>query len=88
MGGPRFLFSGTVYDRGAATLQALRVKVGDRTFFRVLREWYADNRDGNVTTADFVRLAEKRSGRQLDAFFDAWLAATVRPADTAANGLG
>jgi aminopeptidase N len=79
VGGPEFLFSGTVYDRGAATLQALRVKVGDKTFFRIIREWYARNRDGNVTTADFVRLAEKRSGRQLDAFFDTWLYQPAKP---------
>ena len=43
------------------TLQALRGKVGDKTFFRILRDWYAQNKYGNVTTADFVRLAEKRS---------------------------
>jgi aminopeptidase N len=79
VGGPQFLFTGTVYDRGGATLQALRVKVGDRTFFRILREWYARNRDGNVTTADFIRLAEKRSGRQLDAFFDVWLYQPTKP---------
>lgn len=79
VGGPGFLFSGTVYDRGAATLQALRVKVGDRVFFRILREWYARNRDGNVTTAGFIRLAEERSGRQLDAFFDAWLYQPTKP---------
>jgi aminopeptidase N len=79
VGGPQFLFTGTVYDRGGATLQALRVKVGDRTFFHILREWYARNRDGNVTTADFIRLAEKRSGRQLDAFFDVWLYQPTKP---------
>ncbi|GAA4732362.1 M1 family metallopeptidase [Phytohabitans rumicis] len=79
VGGPAFLFTGTVYDRGAATLQALRVKVGDRTFFRIMRDWYARNRDGNVTTADFIRLAEKRSGTQLDAFFDVWLYQPVKP---------
>ena len=32
------LFSDSVYDRGAMTLQALRVEVGDATFFRILRE--------------------------------------------------
>ena len=35
------LFSDSVYDRGAMTLQALRVEVGDATFFRILRDWYA-----------------------------------------------
>lgn len=79
VGGAEFLFSGTVYDRGAATLQALRVKVGERTFFRILRDWYARNKYGNVTTADFVALAEKRSGKQLDTFFDVWLYRPVKP---------
>ena len=49
------------------TLQALRVKVGDETFFRILRDWYAQNRYGNVTTAQFIALAEAESGQDLDA---------------------
>ena len=48
-----------VYDRGAMTLQALRAKVGDRTFFGILRAWYRENRYRNVTTADFIALAER-----------------------------
>ena len=51
------------------TLQALREKVGDDVFFTILRSWYAENRNGNVTTADFIALAERVSGRQLDEFF-------------------
>ena len=62
-----------------ATLQALRAKVGDRTFFRILRDWFAQNKYGNVTTADFVRLAEKRSRMQLDNFFDVWLYQPTKP---------
>ncbi|HEU4423146.1 MAG TPA: M1 family metallopeptidase [Pilimelia sp.] len=79
LGGPAFLFTAPAYDRGAMTLQALRVKVGDPTFFRILRAWYAGNRDGNVTTADFIALAERRSGRQLDRFFRVWLFEPVKP---------
>jgi hypothetical protein len=41
---PSQLFHTPVYDRGAMTLQALREKVRDRTFFRILRAWYAENR--------------------------------------------
>jgi aminopeptidase N len=55
------------------TLQALRAKVGDRTSFRILRTWFRDNRDRNVTTADFIRLAERESGRNLRRFFRVWL---------------
>ena len=61
------------YNRGAMTLQALRVKIGDAVFFPMMRKWYADNRNGNVTTEDFMALAESESGQQLDAFFDVWL---------------
>jgi aminopeptidase N len=74
------MFSTPVYDRGGMTLQALRVKVGDATFFRILRDWYAQNRYGNVTTAEFIALAEAESGRDLDAFFQAWLYTPSKPA--------
>jgi hypothetical protein len=33
-----------------------------------------------VTTADFIALAERKTGRELDAFFDAWLYEEGRPA--------
>jgi aminopeptidase N len=73
------LFGGPVYDRGAMTLHALRTRIGDRAFFRLLREWTAENRYGNVRTADFVALAERISGQDLDAFFAAWLTGTSPP---------
>jgi aminopeptidase N len=38
LGSPVDLFNGVVYDRGAMTLQALREKLGDRVFFRILRD--------------------------------------------------
>jgi aminopeptidase N len=77
--GPAELFHTPVYDRGAMTLQALREKVGDEVFFKLLRDWYSQNRNGNVTTADFIAHAEGESGQQLDAFFDAWLFQEGRP---------
>jgi aminopeptidase N len=74
------LFHTPVYDRGAMTLQALRNEVGERRFFRILRLWYADNRYGNVTTADFIALAEEVADRDLDDLFGAWLYEEGRPA--------
>ena len=61
------------------TLQALREKVGDRTFFRSCATWYRENRDRNVTTADFIRARRARSGQDLDAFFDVWLFEEGKP---------
>jgi aminopeptidase N len=78
-GTPVHLFDGTIYDRGGLTLQALRKKVGDRTFFRILRDWAAQNRYGNVKTAQFIALAERDSGRDLTHFFDVWLYQPAKP---------
>jgi aminopeptidase N len=80
VGGAANLFNETVYDRGAMTLQALRVKIGDEAFFRTLRDWYATYRYDNATTADFVNVAERASGQQLDQFFEIWIYTPGKPA--------
>jgi aminopeptidase N len=84
--GPEQLFHTPVYDRGAMTLQALREKIrDDAIFFGILRDWYSQNRatsvtaDQTVTTADFMALAEQKSGLDLDHFFQVWLFEEGRP---------
>jgi aminopeptidase N len=74
------LFANPVYVRGGMTLQALRMTIGDDAFFAVLRTWAAEHADGNVTTAQFVALAERISGKQLGQLFQDWLYGTTRPA--------
>jgi aminopeptidase N len=79
--GPTELFSPPiVYERGALSLHALRLTVGDEAFFTILRTWTARFHNGNATTKDFIALAEEISGEQLDDFFDAWLFAPALPA--------
>ena len=79
--GPTELFSPSiVYERGALTLHALRLHVGDEAFFTILRTWTGRFHNGNATTEDFIALAEEVSGEQLDDFFDAWLFAPALPA--------
>jgi aminopeptidase N len=78
-GSPVFLFNGTIYNRGAMTLQALREKVGDDAFFQTLRDWAAGHRHGNVTTPQFIALAERDSGMSLQHFFDVWLYQPDKP---------
>jgi aminopeptidase N len=73
--GPDHLFDGQVYSRGAATLHALRVEVGDADFFRILRTWSRTEKGGTVTTREFIRLAERLSGEDLANLFDEWLSA-------------
>lgn len=77
--GPDRLFHPLVYNRGALTLHALRLELGDAAFFRLLRSWTERFRYGNAGTADFVALAEEVGGRDLDGFFAAWLGAGPLP---------
>lgn len=72
-------FALTVYWRGAMALHALREEIGDDAFFQVLREYVARHAGGNVTTADFVAVAEEIAERDLDDLFDAWLYAERTP---------
>jgi aminopeptidase N len=78
-GTPVLLFNGTIYYRGGMTLQALREKVGDMAFFRIMRDWATENRFGNVTTPQFIQLAERDSGLDLQKFFTVWLYTEGKP---------
>jgi aminopeptidase N len=78
--GPDSLFDGAVYIRGAMTLHSLRLRVGDADFFTILRRWARVHEGGNVSTPQFVRLAERVSGEQLDDLFDTWLYTSTKPA--------
>jgi aminopeptidase N len=69
------------------TLQALRATVGDDAFFDILRTWTTENRDGTATTDEFVALAERVSGTQLDDLFTTWLYTAGKPA-VGPNGTG
>ncbi|MET8002509.1 M1 family metallopeptidase [Nonomuraea glycinis] len=77
---PSDLFNESVYNRGAMTLHALRGAIGDETFFKLLKTWTSEHQYGNVTTEQFVTLAERLSGKQLDTLFDTWLFQPGRPA--------
>jgi aminopeptidase N len=79
-GAAALLFSPSVYLRGGMTLQALRVKVGEAVFQRILRDWAAEHRHGSATTADFLALSERDSGLSLANFFDVWLYQPGKPA--------
>jgi len=67
------MFSRAVYERGALTLHALRLTVGDEAFVQILRT-YLDRFGGETaSTADFVAVASKVAGRDLTRFFASWL---------------
>ena len=72
-GGFGTLFSGSVYQRGGLTLHALRLTVGDDAFFEILQTYASRYAHSNVTTEDFISVAEEVSGQSLTELFDAWL---------------
>ncbi len=73
------MFGDTTYVRGAAVLGALRVTVGDATFFKILRGYAATFAYRNVSTSDFVAYAEQVSGADLGRFFRQWLYTAGKP---------
>jgi aminopeptidase N len=77
--GPFGLFSGAIYSRGAATLFALRQKIGDDAFLEGAREWVARYDGGTASTDDFEALMEEVSGQDLGAFFDVWVRTPEKP---------
>ena len=52
------MFDDRVYKRGALTLHALRLQLGDGVFFELLRDWVQSHRHGSVTTDEFVDLVD------------------------------
>jgi Peptidase family M1 domain/Peptidase M1 N-terminal domain len=77
--GPGDEFDFPVYARGAMTLQQLRLTVGDHDFFKILKRWAKTQKGGNVTTDQFIALAEKVSGQDLGDLFETWLFTPTKP---------
>ncbi|MEV0036694.1 M1 family metallopeptidase [Streptomyces sp. NPDC050804] len=67
------LFRPVVYDGSALVLYALRQEIGESAFGRLERDWVRIHQDGTATTEDFTSLASRIAGRDLSAFFTAWL---------------
>jgi len=78
---PAILFH-YVYSRGGLTYETLRTIVGDETWFEIMRTWVAENNGSDASTADFVELAERISGKELSPVLDPWLYGTAKPAWT------
>lgn len=68
-----FLFTRTVYDKGAWVLHMLRREMGDSLFFVALRKYFDEFKYSNASTKDFIDTCEKISGRSLHNFFNQWL---------------
>ncbi len=68
-----FLFTRTMYDKGAWVLHMLRWEVGDSTFFNILKTYYETFKYSNASISDFKNVCEIVSGKNLNKFFDQWV---------------
>jgi len=68
-----FIFSRTVYDKGAWILELLRYELGNEKFFRLIREYLNLYKYSNASTEDFIQLVNQVSQKDYRWFFDQWL---------------
>lgn len=73
------LYSSGTYDRGAMSMHALRLRVGDEAFFNIVRTYFERYGGSSAGSAEFMAIAREVSGQDLDAFFTAWLEAPQMP---------
>ncbi|MCF2530217.1 M1 family metallopeptidase [Yinghuangia soli] len=74
------IFNGdAIYTRGAMTLHALRMKMGDQDFFKLLRDWADKYKYRSADSRDLRKLAENISGKDLRPLFEAWLYTAAKP---------
>jgi aminopeptidase N len=74
------IYRDEVYRGGGLVIHALRIKVGDEAFFKILRTYLDRYKYGNAGTQEFINVAEQISGQDLKSFFDAWLFTKDLPA--------
>ncbi|WP_405655254.1 M1 family metallopeptidase [Streptomyces sp. RK9] len=73
------LFKRMRYDGSALVLYALREKVGDATFQKIERAWVSEYRGRTASTQDYIDLASKVSGQDLEGFLKPWLYGAKTP---------
>lgn len=71
--GPQEMFDDRIYKRGALTVHALRLALGDEAFFDMVRAWTHAKQHDVTTTAEFEAHVRAQTGRDLTPLFDAWL---------------
>jgi len=63
------LLNANSYPKGSWVLHSLRGLMGDSAFFRGLRAYYAQYRNGNALSRDFANVMGAAVGRSLDWYF-------------------
>ena len=80
---PIDLFDRHLYEKGALVLHTLRSELGEQGFWAGVRAYLEGNAHGAVHTRDFQEAMEGATGRNLDAFFQAYVTGVGHPCVTA-----
>ncbi|UCE27833.1 MAG: T9SS type A sorting domain-containing protein [Candidatus Coatesbacteria bacterium] len=70
---PDYMWSATVYEKGAWILHMLRHLLGDDDFFGGLRYYGGQHEYDTAVTAELIDDMEAYTGEDLDWFFDEWV---------------
>jgi aminopeptidase N len=76
---PRQFGGSNIYTTPALMWNELRVELGDDEFYRVATSWLAAHDNTSVTREQIFAHWEKETGRELSAFFDAWITGPRTP---------
>jgi hypothetical protein len=69
-------YSAAVYSKGAVFMEQLGYLVGAAVRDQILLDYYQQYKFRHPTSNDFIRVAEKRSGLELDWYKDYWIHST------------
>jgi aminopeptidase N len=61
------------YEKGGWALHMLHRKLGDKAFWKGVRNYYAKYEGGNASTEDLRHFLEEASGQNLELFFKQWV---------------
>lgn len=64
---------GKVYIKGAWVLHMLRQQLGEKVFWKAVKQYLLDHQGQSVETADLRHAFEVASGRDLEQFFQQWV---------------
>jgi aminopeptidase N len=63
----------------ALMLDRLRGVLGNKRFYSAMKAWPQQHRDTTATRGQYVGWVERRTGKELSSFFNAWLTSTHTP---------
>lgn len=74
------LYGYQTYTRSAQFWEALKISIGDESFFALIKEWQTRFAGQSRTAADLKALAEEISGRDITALWNDWILEPGKPA--------